>query len=139
MLGKSDGIWEKVKNSIWKKFDSEPVYNKKYLRTKIKLSCKGKVNTNFDNNKILKEGSQFTCLSGKLIDLVYRKDKNFYLKIFSEQCKYVVKEKKISKFITDNIEIFSDDSDKEDSDEENSDEKVKYRRSLLKYKIIKKK
>ena len=36
---------------------------------------------------------------------------------------YFVKEKKISKFITGDIEIFSDDSNKEDSDEENSDEK----------------
>ena len=32
--------------SIKKKFDSEPVYNEKYLRTKIK-SYKGKINTNF--------------------------------------------------------------------------------------------
>ena len=31
--------------------------------------------------------------------------------------------KKTSKFITDDIEISFDDSDKEDSDEENSDEK----------------
>ena len=32
---------------------------------------------------------------------------------------FVLKEKKISKFITDNIDIFSDDSDKKDSHEEN--------------------
>ena len=31
--------------------------------------------------------------------------------------------RKTSKYITDDIEISSDDSDKEDSDEENSDEK----------------
>ena len=29
-------IWEKVCNSIKKGFDSEPVYNGKYLKTKIK-------------------------------------------------------------------------------------------------------
>ena len=29
-------IWEKVKNIIKKEFDSEPVYNEKYLRAKIK-------------------------------------------------------------------------------------------------------
>ena len=28
-------IWEKVCNSIKKGFDSEPVYNEKYLKTKI--------------------------------------------------------------------------------------------------------
>ena len=36
---------------------------------------------------------------------------------------YVVKEKKMSKFIIDDIEISSDDFDKEYSDEENCDEK----------------
>ena len=87
------------------------------------MSCKGKINTNFHNNKILKEGSQFICLSGILIKSVYRKDKNFYPQVFSEECKYFVKEKKISKFITGDLEILSDDSNKEDSDEENSDEK----------------
>ena len=47
--------------------------------------------------------------------------------MFLEECKCVVKDKKTSTFISDNIEISSDysdkeDSDKEDSDEENSDE-----------------
>ena len=39
--------------------------------------------------------------------------------MFLEECKYVVKNKK---FITDNIEISFDDSDRENSDEENSNE-----------------
>ena len=28
-------FWEKVKNSIKKEFDSEPLYNEKYLKAKI--------------------------------------------------------------------------------------------------------
>ena len=42
--------------------------------------------------------------------------------MFLEECKYVVKEKKIPKYIIEDIEI-SSDSNKENSDEENSDEK----------------
>ena len=42
-------------------------------------------------------------------------------KSFLEECNYVVREKKIPKYIIDNIEMFSD-SDKENSDEGNSDE-----------------
>ena len=42
--------------------------------------------------------------------------------MFLEKCKYVVKEKKTYKFITDDIEIFTDDSDRENSDEKNSNE-----------------
>ena len=40
--------------------------------------------------------------------------------MFWEECKYVVKEKKIPKYIIDDSEI-SSDSDRENSDEENSD------------------
>ena len=58
-----------------------------------------------------------------MIDSVYRKHKDFYPQVFLEECKYVVKEKKDVKFITDSIEISSDDSDRENSDEENSNEK----------------
>ena len=41
--------------------------------------------------------------------------------MFLEECKYVIKEKKIPEYIIDDIEIFFD-SDKENSDEENSDD-----------------
>ena len=41
--------------------------------------------------------------------------------MFLEECQYAVKEKKIPRYIIDNIEI-SSDSDRENSDEENSDE-----------------
>ena len=55
-----------------KDFDSNPVYNEKYIKTKIK-SYDWKINTNFHNNKIPKEGSQCICLSVILIDSVYKK------------------------------------------------------------------
>ena len=41
--------------------------------------------------------------------------------MFLEQCKCVVKEKKIPEYINDKIEISSDNSNREDSDEKNSD------------------
>ena len=88
----------------------------------IDISYNWKIKTNFHNSKIPDEGSQCVCLSVILIDSVYRKNKNNDLCVFLEECKYVVKEKKTSKFITDDIEIFSDDSDIENSDEENSNE-----------------
>ena len=53
LLEKYNEIWKKVKNSLKKEFDSEPTYNEKYLKAKIK-SYNRKVNTNFHNNKIQK-------------------------------------------------------------------------------------
>ena len=67
-------IWKKVSNIINKEFDSKLVYNEKYLKIKIK-SHNGKINKNFQNNKIRKEGSQYICLSVIFIETVYRKDK----------------------------------------------------------------
>ena len=51
--------------------------------------------------------------------------------MFLEECKYVVKEKKIPKYIIDDIEI-SSDSDRENSDEENFDEKTLIKKILMK-------
>ena len=54
----------------------------------------GKININFQNNKIPKEGFHHICLSVTLINSVYKKDKNYYPQVFLEECKYVVKENK---------------------------------------------
>ena len=56
-----------------------------------------------------------------MIDFVFRTDKNYYPQVFLEECQHAVKEKKIPRYIIDDIEI-SSDSDRENSDEENSDE-----------------
>ena len=49
-----------------------------------------------------KESSQFICLSVILIDFVFRTGKS-YPQMFLEECKYVVKEKKMAEYITDNV------------------------------------
>ena len=56
-----------------------------------------------------------------LIDSDFRTGKSYYPQVFLKECKYVVKEKKIPNYTTDDIEI-SSDSDNENFDEENSDE-----------------
>ena len=101
-------IWEKVRNSIKKEFDSEPVYREKYLETKIK-SYTRKINANFQGNKVLKKGSQCICLSVLLIYAVFRTYKNYYPQVFLEEIKYVDNGKKMPENITNEIEISSDD------------------------------
>ena len=70
-------IFDKVSYSITKEFDSNQVYNKICLWTKIR-SYKGKINTTFHNKKISQEGSPFICISVILIDSVFRAGKNYY-------------------------------------------------------------
>ena len=56
-----------------------------------------------------------------MIASVFRTGESYYPQAFLGECKYVVEEKKMHEYITDNIEI-SSDSDREDSDEENFNE-----------------
>ena len=57
---------KKFSNIVKKEFDSKPVYDEKYLKTRLKFYNE-KINTNFHNKKIPKEGSQCICLSAILI------------------------------------------------------------------------
>ena len=81
LFEKYNEIWEKVSNSSKKGFYSEPVYNEKYLKTKIK-SYEWKINPHFRNDKIPEEGSQCVCLSVILTDSVYRTDNNSSSSVF---------------------------------------------------------
>ena len=69
------------------------MYNEKYPKAKIK-SYNGKINTNFHDNKIPKEGSQCIYLSVILVDSNFRTGKKYYPRVFLEEFKYVVKEKR---------------------------------------------
>ena len=95
---KCNKIWDKVTNIILQHiiliyFSSEPVYNEKFLKTKIK-SDKGKINTNFHDDKISKECSRCIFLSVILIYSIFKMGKNYYLQVFLEECKYIAMEKK---------------------------------------------
>ena len=87
------------------------------MRTKIK-SYNGKINANFQNNKIPKEDTRFIGLLVISIDSIFRTGKNCYPQVFLKEWKHVIKEKKIHNFITDDVKISSD------SDEDNSDEEI---------------
>ena len=73
-----------------------------------------------------RESSECFRLLVLLLDSLYKKENKYYLQVFLEECKYVYKEKKnsIKNFITDEVEISSDDSGEKNSDEKNSDEKI---------------
>ena len=96
MLEKNNGIGNQVSTSIKKGFNSEPLYNKKNLKTKIK-SHEGKINTNFHGDNIPKEGSECIYLSVVLIDSAFRVGKDYYPQVFLEVCKCLVKQKRIPK------------------------------------------
>ena len=90
-----------------KEFDSEPVYNKRILKIKIKSS--GDEAEDFHNKEIPKVGSNYTFLA--IIDFVHKKDENCYPKVFLKECNYIEKENIVIRHTVDNLGSFSDESD----------------------------
>ena len=50
----------------------------------------------------------FACLSAILIDSVFSTGKNYYPEVFAEECNYVVKEKKVPEYITNDMMILTE-------------------------------
>ena len=81
-IDKYNETWDKVSTVVRKGFDSEPAYNNIFLKSKTK-PYEGKVNANFNEDKVLKEGSQCICLSVILIDSGFSTGKNLSASGFS--------------------------------------------------------
>ena len=65
-----------------------------------------------------KEGSHCIFLTLMLIDPAFKIGKNYYLQVFLKEYKCIVEEENVIRFITDDLEISSDDSHKENSDKD---------------------
>ena len=81
MLEKYNTFSDKARYTITTGDDSQPEYNKKYFKTKIK-SYEANINTNFHNDKKSKEGFHCICLSVILIDSVFKIGKTYYPQVF---------------------------------------------------------
>ena len=102
---KYNQIWEKVKNLLKIKFDSEPVYgdNDKYIKTKIKI-YDGNVNINFQDKGMPKEKASCKRLSIIMLDSVVKVKKKYYLETLLEECRFEIKKTKMENFIDDDLE-----------------------------------
>ena len=110
LLEKYNAIWDKVSVDVKKEFDSEPVYNKDFLKSKIKSH--GNEVTDFYDKKIPK-ADYHTCLAVISLESALKKDGNYYPQEFLKECKYI--EKKVIRHINDNLSDFSysNESDEE--------------------------
>ena len=74
VLYKYNEIWDKIKEKLNIKFHSEPIYDKKYIKAKVR-EYDGVIKTNFLGNKVPKENMRYTCIACLAIDSVVRKNK----------------------------------------------------------------
>ena len=85
-----DKIWDVIKSKLGIKFYSEPVYEYKYLKAKVR-EFDGVIKTNFLGNDMPKENIHYTCIACITIDSVLRIDKKNHAQVYLEECKYRAK------------------------------------------------
>ena len=106
-------IWDKINKSLNTIFHSQPIYDDKYTKTKVK-TFSSMINTLFSGNEIPKERNHYICITAICIDSVLKVDKKNYPQVYLEQCKYKRKRKKPVDFIDAELDLSSDDSDDSD-------------------------
>ena len=117
-LIKDDEVWEKygqiwdvIKNKLGIQFHSEPIYEQKYLKAKLREFV-GVIKTNFLGNDMPKENMYYTCTACITIDSVMRIDKKNHPQVYLEECKYRIKKMQMSRF---NTELKSDSDSEAES------------------------
>ena len=84
LLERYNTIWDKLCFDVKKEFDSESVYNKNYLKTKIKSH--GDEVTEVYDKKSPKLDFNHTCLAAVSLDSALKKDGNYYPELFLKEC-----------------------------------------------------
>ena len=106
-------IWNKIEGLIKKELNSEPVYDDKDIKTRIKI-YNDRVYTNFQHNKIPKDNEYCACLSVILLDsILVNSNKEYYPQIFSE-CKCAIKDRKIINTINENLKLNESDDESDE-------------------------
>ena len=98
MWDKYDKIWDVIKNKLNINFQSEPVYEYKYLKAKVR-GFDGVIKTNFLGNDMPKENMHYTCIACITIDSVMNFDKKNNPQVYLEERKYRAKKTQMSRFI----------------------------------------
>ena len=90
VLVKYNEIWNKIKKTLNLKFHSISVYDKKYIKAKVR-EFNGVVTKNFWGDKVPKEGVHHAFIAYISIDSVMKMEKKNYPKVYLEECKYKIK------------------------------------------------
>ena len=86
VLDKYNKIWDKIKNTLNRKFHTMPVYDEKFIKAKVK-EFSGVIKTNFLGDEIPKESMYYACIACITIDSVMRMRKKNYPQVYLEECK----------------------------------------------------
>ena len=118
LLKSYNKIWEKVEKLMKVDFESKPVHDDVYIKTKTKIYA-GSVITNFRNKEMPKAKAPCKRLSIIMLDSVIKANKNYYPQTLLGECKYEQKKIKTENYIDEGLEI--SDADNDSNDETDND------------------
>ena len=78
---KYEDIWEVIKNKQGIKFLSQPIYENKYLKAKVR-EFNGDIKTNFLGNGLPKENMYYACIACITVDSVLKMNKKNYPQVY---------------------------------------------------------
>ena len=104
---KYETIWDVIKNKLSIKFHSEPIFEQKYLKAKVR-EFDGVIKTNFLGNDTPKENMHYAYIACITIDSAKRMDKKNHPQVYLEECKYRIKKTQMSRFINTKLKSDSD-------------------------------
>ena len=81
VLDKHNNIWDKIKEKLNIKFHSIPVYDKTYIKTKVR-EFDLVIKTIFLGDGVPKENMPYTCITCLTIDSVMRMEKKTFAGLF---------------------------------------------------------
>ena len=87
---KYEDIWNVIKNKLNNKFHSQPIYENKHLKTKVR-EFDDNIKTNFLGNDLPKDNIYYTCVACITVDSVIKMNKKIYLQVYLKECKYKAK------------------------------------------------
>ena len=91
-LERYTAIWEKISDLVKKKFDSDTVYNNKYINAKIR-SYNNDIKTTFrdidnKNNKLPEKNKPYKCMSLISLDSIIKINGKYYPQTLLQKCVY---------------------------------------------------
>ena len=112
---KYEDIWNVIRNKLNIKFNSEPIYENKYLKAKVR-EFNGNIKTNFLGNNLPKENTYYTCIACITVDSVLRMNKKKYPQVYLEECKYKIKKIHLPRFTNTELQTDSESDSETDSE-----------------------
>ena len=102
LLGKYEAIWTKIEDLKNIELNTLPVYDERYIKTKIR-TCGDKVYTNFRGLNVPENGTECQYFTVILIDYLLVYENKYYFQVYLDNCAYKITNKEMSDYLDDNL------------------------------------